>query len=239
MAESLQAYCVRCKTKRDIKNPQAVYTQTGTPGTRGECPVCGTTLFRMGATEAHEHIAKPENIQRPKRSKSKKKKAAKSKSKASANRRKNVGKLVIVESPAKARTVGNFLGSKYTVKASKGHVRDLLVSQLSVDVENDFEPRYRVMNDKRSVIKELKSDVENAEEIYLATDPDREGEAIAWHLIAAAEIDPDRVRRVVFHEITDSAVEDAFHHPRGIDQDVVDAYQARRILDSGRRSAII
>ncbi len=229
MAESLQAYCVRCKTKRDIKNPQAVYTQTGTPGTRGECPVCGTTLFRMGATEAHEHIARPENIKRPKRAKSSKKKATKSKSGAS--RRKNVGKLVIVESPAKARTVGNFLGSKYTVKASKGHVRDLLVSQLSVDVENDFEPRYRVMNDKRSVIKELKSDVAHAEEIYLATDPDREGEAIAWHLIAAADIDPKQVRRVVFHEITDSAVEDAFRHPRGIDQDVVDAYQARRILD--------
>lgn len=227
MADSLQAYCVRCKTKREISQPEAVYTKTGTPGTRGACPVCGTTLFRMGATEAHENVPKPKKVEKPKRSKKKVSKAKTSKS----GRSKPIEKLVIVESPAKARTVGNFLGKDYTVKASKGHVRDLLVSQISVDVDNDFEPKYRVMNDKRDVIKELKEDVAHAKEVYLATDPDREGEAIAWHLIAATDVDPERVRRVVFHEITDNAVEDAFNHPREINQDVVDAYQARRILD--------
>ena len=99
---------------------------------------------------------------------------------------KRSGKLVIVESPAKARTVGRFLGKGYTVKASVGHVRDLLASQLSVDVENDFAPKYRVPNEKRAVVKELKDLAKKAEEIYLATDPDREGEAIAWHLMQAA-----------------------------------------------------
>ncbi len=141
------------------------------------------------------------------------------------------GKLVIVESPAKARTVGRFLGKGYKVKASIGHVRDLLRSRLSVDLENDFEPTYRVPNDKRPVVKELIADAAGAAEIYLATDPDREGEAIAWHLIHAAKMDPERVRRVVFHEITDQAIEDAFSHPRSIDMDLVDAQQARRILD--------
>jgi DNA topoisomerase-1 len=143
------------------------------------------------------------------------------------------GRLVIVESPAKARSVGQYLGKGYTVKASKGHVRDLLVSQLSVDVERDFEPKYRVMNDKRDVVKELKSAADNAREIYLATDPDREGEAIAWHLLAAAELEnsPKPVKRVVFHEITRSAVQEAFAQPRDIDLNLVNAQQARRILD--------
>jgi len=145
-----------------------------------------------------------------------------------------VGKLVIVESPAKARSVGQYLGAGYTVKASKGHVRDLLVSQISVDVENDFEPKYRVPNDKRDTVKDLKSAVERASEIYLATDPDREGEAIAWHLLAATEMaegDTRPVRRVVFHEITKPAVQEAFAHPRDIDMNLVNAQQARRILD--------
>lgn len=229
MTEQLQAYCVKCKTKRDITNAEAVYTKTGTPGTRGECAVCGTTLFRMGETDAHANVPKPETIEKPKRTKTKSKSTRNNKS--SKRGRKAVGKLVIVESPAKARTVGNFLGKGYTVKASKGHVRDLLVSQLSVDVENNFEPTYRVMNNKRDVVKELRKDVENAEEIYLATDPDREGEAIAWHLISAAKMDEGKVRRVVFHEITDTAVEEAFAHPREISEDTVNAYQARRILD--------
>jgi DNA topoisomerase-1 len=142
-----------------------------------------------------------------------------------------VGKLVIVESPAKARSVGNFLGKGYTVKASKGHVRDLLVTQLSVDVENDFEPKYRVPNDKRDIVNELKMAAENAAEIYLATDPDREGEAIAWHLMAATGINGHKVRRVVFHEITQPAVAEAFAHPRDLDMNLVNAQQARRILD--------
>jgi DNA topoisomerase-1 len=141
------------------------------------------------------------------------------------------GRLVIVESPAKARSVGRFLGEGYTVRASKGHVRDLLKSQLSVDVANDFEPKYRVPNDKRDTIKELQRAVDSAEEIFLATDPDREGEAIAWHLIAATEMPEERIKRVVFHEITDEAVHHAFAQPRDVDMNLVNAQQARRILD--------
>src|SRR5512141_1487487 len=99
------------------------------------------------------------------------------------------GRLVIVEAPAKAKTVGRFLGKGYTVKASIGHVRDLLKSQLSVDVDNNFEPKYRVPNEKKSVVKELKQLAKHAEEIYLATDPDREGESISWHLMEASEIE--------------------------------------------------
>jgi DNA topoisomerase-1 len=141
------------------------------------------------------------------------------------------GKLVIVESPAKAKTIEHYLGKEYRVRASVGHVRDLLKSQLSVDVENNFEPRYRILNDKRDIVKELKSAAAQAEEVYLATDPDREGEAIAWHLIHAAEMDEDRVHRVVFHEITRDAVQEAFKHPRAVNVDLVNAQQARRILD--------
>lgn len=208
---SLKAYCVKCKTKREMENPQAEFTSSGTPGTRGTCPVCGTTMFRMGRTPAHEGMTPPE-VTRKK-----------------TNRRS--GKLVIVESPAKARTVGRFLGKDFKVKASVGHIRDLLRSQLSVDVENDFTPKYRVPNEKRPVVKEIKKLVKSAEEIYLATDPDREGEAIAWHLMESAEMDPQRTQRVVFHEITDPAVAEAFSHPREINMDLVDAQQARRILD--------
>ena len=127
--------------------------------------------------------------------------------------------------------MGVFLGKGYTVRASVGHVRDLLRSKLSVDVDNDFEPNYRVPNEKREVVKELKKLAGKAEEIYLATDPDREGEAIAWHLMEAADIDENRTNRVVFHEITKDAVDEAFAHPRTIDMDLVDAQQARRILD--------
>ncbi|MBA4385125.1 MAG: type I DNA topoisomerase [Anaerolinea sp.] len=139
--------------------------------------------------------------------------------------------MVIVESPAKAKTVGRFLGKGYVVRASVGHVRDLLRSELSVDVENGFIPKYRVPNEKRAVVKELKALAKDAEQIYLATDPDREGEAIAWHLMEAAEIDPQLTQRVVFHEITESAINEAFAHPRDIYMDLVDAQQARRILD--------
>jgi DNA topoisomerase-1 len=141
------------------------------------------------------------------------------------------GKLVIVESPAKARTVGRFLGKGYTVKASVGHIRDLLRSQLSVDVENDFKPKYRVPNEKKEVVKELKQLAKEHAEIYLATDPDREGEAISWHLMEAAAINPKLAKRVVFHEITEQAISEAFANPRAINMDLVNAQQARRILD--------
>ncbi|MCW5854050.1 MAG: type I DNA topoisomerase, partial [Anaerolineae bacterium] len=141
------------------------------------------------------------------------------------------GKLVIVESPAKAKTISKYLGGGYRVRASVGHVRDLLKSQLSVDVEHDFEPKYRVPNEKKEVVKDLTALAKTANEVYLATDPDREGEAIAWHLVEAAKIDPDKVHRVEFHEITQSAVREAFRTPRDINMQLVDAQQARRILD--------
>lgn len=242
MGETIQAYCVKCKTKRDLSNPEPVYTKTGTPGTRGTCPVCGTSLFRMGETAAHANVPKPEKVEKPARAPKRKAKAAtkttRKKTSASSrktapktNTRRKGGKVVIVESPAKARSVGHFLGDRYIVRASKGHVRDLLVTQLSVDVENNFEPKYRVPNDKRDTVKDLKAITDHADEIYLATDPDREGEAIAWHLIAATDMDESRVKRVVFHEITKPAIEEAFSHPRSIDANLVNAQQARRILD--------
>ncbi len=229
---TVEAYCFKCKAKREMQNPQALYNKAGAPATRGECSDCGATMYRTGATAAHNSIPKPEKIERPKRKKPKPKGRAKSKSRAKATApRKNVGKLVIVESPAKARSIGGYLGNGYTVMSSLGHVRDLLKSRLSVDVDNDFEPEYRVPNDKRAIVKELKAAAEGADEIYLATDPDREGEAIAWHLMAAAEMPRSNVKRVVFHEITDSAVADAFSQPRQINMDLVNAQQARRILD--------
>ena len=203
----MEAYCVKCRTKREIPDPQPVFTNNGTPASRGTCPVCGTTLYRMGNTPAHQGMIAP---------------------KKGDNRK---GKLVIVESPAKARTVGRFLGKGFTVKASVGHVRDLLHSQLSVDVEHDFAPKYRVPNEKRPVVKEIQALAKSHAEIYLATDPDREGEAIAWHLLKSAKMEPKRTRRVVFHEITEPAINEAFSHPRDIDMDLVDAQQARRILD--------
>ena len=206
----MEAYCMKCKTKREMKDPVAEFNAKGSPVTLGTCPVCGTKLYRMGRTPAHEGLtppAKPEKIE------------------------KRDGKLVIVESPAKAKTVGRFLGKGYTVKASVGHVRDLLKSQLSVDVENNFEPKYRVPNEKKEVVKELKQLAKKSEEVYLATDPDREGESISWHLMEAAEIEPKLAKRVTFHEITEPAIHEAFTHPRPIDMDLVNAQQARRILD--------
>jgi DNA topoisomerase-1 len=161
----------------------------------------------MGKTEAHEGMIRPEPGSHRK------------------------GKLVIVESPAKARTVGRFLGKGYTVKASIGHVRDLLRSQLSVDVEHDFEPKYRIPKEKSAVVKEIKALAKTHEEIFLATDPDREGEAISWHLMEAAKIPAKYTKRVVFHEITEPAIAEAFGHPRDIDMALVDAQQARRVLD--------
>ena len=206
----MEAYCVKCKTKREMVDPEATFNKIGAPVTKGTCSVCGTKLYRTGRTDAHASLTPPPKVKRePKRD----------------------GKLVIVESPAKAKTVQRYLGKEYTVRASVGHVRDLLRSELSVDIENGFQPKYRVPNEKRPVVKELKKLAKAAEEIYLATDPDREGEAIAWHLTEAADIDPERTKRVVFHEITKPAIEEAFGHPRGINEEMVNAQQARRVLD--------
>ncbi|WP_239617055.1 type I DNA topoisomerase [Cohnella mopanensis] len=139
--------------------------------------------------------------------------------------------LVIVESPAKAKTIGKYLGSKFIVKASMGHIRDLPKSQIGVEVENDFQPKYITIRGKGSVLKELRDASKKVKKIYLAADPDREGEAIAWHLAHYLEIDEKDACRVVFNEITKQAVKDAFKNPRPIDMDLVNAQQARRVLD--------
>lgn len=139
--------------------------------------------------------------------------------------------LVIVESPAKAKTIGKYLGSKYIVKASMGHIRDLPKSQIGVEVENDFSPKYITIRGKGSVLKELKDASKKVKKIYLAADPDREGEAIAWHLAHVLDLDHTESCRVVFNEITKQAVKDAFKTPRKINMDLVNAQQARRILD--------
>ena len=154
--------------------------------------------------------------------------------------------LVIVESPTKARTIERILGNKHTVMASLGHVRDLPVRGLGVDIEHDFEPNYVVERDrdgsrggrnrqsKAELVEEIAAAAGKAPTVYLATDPDREGEAISWHIMEALrelKIVPKNTKRVVFHEITQAAVEEAFRNPRDIDMDLVDAQQARRVLD--------
>jgi len=142
-------------------------------------------------------------------------------------------KLVIVESPAKARTISRILGTDYVIKATLGHVRDLPRSELGIDITNDFAPRYVTIKKRKEVLGELKKSAEDASAVYLATDPDREGEAISWHLVEAIKLGKSKlpIHRVVFHEITKEAVEKAFHHPRSIDMNLVDAQQARRLLD--------
>jgi DNA topoisomerase-1 len=213
----MEAYCVKCKAKREVNDPKPVFTSKGTPATQGVCPECGTKLFKMGNTPAHEGLNPEEHTI-----------VSKAKAKLA-----KMPKMVIVESPAKARTVGRFLGKGYTVRASVGHVRDLPSNRMGVDIENDFEPRYIVPSKRKEVVRELRADVRKSGEVYLATDPDREGEAISWHLIQAlrSAIGQRPVRRVEFHEITNDAIEHAFAHPRKIDMKRVEAQQARRILD--------
>ncbi|WP_405102215.1 type I DNA topoisomerase [Oceanobacillus sp. FSL H7-0719] len=139
--------------------------------------------------------------------------------------------LVIVESPAKAKTIERYLGKKYEVKASMGHVRDLPKSQMGVDESDNYKPKYITIRGKGEILKELRKSAKKAKKIYLAADPDREGEAIAWHLAHALNVDEDSDCRVVFNEITKDAIKESFKHPRSIDHDLVDAQQARRILD--------
>jgi DNA topoisomerase-1 len=188
------------------------------PATKGVCPECGTKLTRFGATPAHQGLDPDEHTVETQ----------------AAKRRKAHGpKMVIVESPAKARTVGRFLGRGYSVEASVGHIRDLPSNRMGVDLEHDFEPRYVIPSKKKDVVKKLRNKAGAASAVYLATDPDREGEAIAWHLKAALkrQLHGIPVHRVEFHEITRPAVEHAFAHPREIDELRVDSQQARRILD--------
>lgn len=139
--------------------------------------------------------------------------------------------LVIVESPAKVKTIKKFLGSNYVVAASNGHVRDLPKSQLGVDVENDYEPKYITIRGKGEILANLRKEVKKADKVYLATDPDREGEAISWHLSKALKLEDKKVYRISFNEITKNAVKASLKSPRDIDMDLVDAQQARRVLD--------
>ena len=202
MGVILEAYCFKCKEKREIDQAQPGFTSRGAAMTNGICAVCGTKLFRMGLTPAHEGLEKPAIL--PAKS-AKKKPAAtrktKNKTKSVTTRSSNGKKvrsgngkpLVIVESPAKARTIGKFLGEGFQVLASVGHVRDLLKTQLSVDVENDFAPKYRVPNEKKELVAEITATAERSEKVFLATDPDREGESIAWHVMDSAMIEPQKI----------------------------------------------
>lgn len=157
---------------------------------------------------------------------SKKKTTAKSKKKRTTNK-----KLVIVESPAKAKTISKYLGRTYTVVASKGHIRDLPKSRMGIDISDDFKPDYISIRGKGDTIKMLKAEAKKAKEVFLASDPDREGEAIAWHVSHVLNLDVNDKNRVTFNEITKETVKDAFKHPRTIDMNLVDAQQARRIID--------
>ena len=139
--------------------------------------------------------------------------------------------LVIVESPAKAKTIENYLGKEYIVKSSYGHVRDLPKDNEAIDIQNGFKPTYEIPKDKKDVIKQLKKEAENSELVYLASDDDREGEAISWHLKEALDLSDEKVRRIVFREITKNAILNALESPRGINLDLVNAQQARRVLD--------
>jgi DNA topoisomerase-1 len=243
----LEAYCLKCKVKRNVKDPVPGFTKTGSPITSGFCEVCGSKLSKLGTTAAHEGLEKPvvqraERVKKPAKLTAKPKKtiSVKASLKSNAKNRTKVipaefigkGKnMVIVESPAKARTIGKYLGQDYSVIASVGHVRDLLKTQLSVDIEHNFVPKYRISDDKKGIVAAISQRAIRSSQVYLATDPDREGEAIAWHIQQSAEIPEQKIQRVVFHEITHEAVNEAFAHPRQIDMDLVDAQQARRILD--------
>lgn len=142
-----------------------------------------------------------------------------------------MSKLIIVESPTKVKTIKKYLGKDYDVTASMGHIRDLPAAKLSVDIKNDFAPKYSVIKGKEKLVKELKAKVAESDEVFLATDPDREGEAISWHLATLLELDMSKANRITFNEITKTGVENGMMAPRSIDMDLVNAQQARRILD--------
>src|ERR1700754_3454424 len=139
--------------------------------------------------------------------------------------------LLIVESPAKAKTIEKYLGSDFEVKSSYGHIRDLEKDDMGIDIKHNYSPRYIIPEDKQKVVKELKSLAKKADEVWLATDEDREGEAISWHLCEVLGLDPLKTKRIVFHEITKPAIQGAVKNPRTVDMNLVDAQQARRILD--------
>lgn len=237
-----------------MRDEKATFFANGSPVTSGFCTVCGNKLFKMGRTEAHASLTPPVVVRVPRVAKPagepKIRKVAKvsaggsetsatikkpSGSRPAANRvqtRTGVP-LVIVESPTKARTIGKFLGKGFNVRPSVGHIRDLPKNRLGVDIDNDFAPTYVIPMAKKKTVKELQLVARDAREIWLATDPDREGEAISWHLQHALnkEIEGKPIRRVEFHEITPHAIDEAFKHPRDVDINLVNSQQARRILD--------
>ncbi|MEG1904990.1 MAG: toprim domain-containing protein, partial [Bacteroidales bacterium] len=139
--------------------------------------------------------------------------------------------LVIVESPAKAKTIEKFLGKDFTVKSSYGHIRDLKKKDFSIDIDHNYAPVYEIPADKQELVNDLKQEAAKAETVWLASDEDREGEAIAWHLYEVLGLKPENTRRIVFHEITKNAILKAIDNPRDIDLNLVDAQQARRVLD--------
>jgi DNA topoisomerase I len=234
----MEAYCFKCSGKHELLNPKPIYFKNGSPAQQGSCANCGyEKVFKMGRTPEHEGIPKP--IVEPRVRKPKGEKATKTgkgkggKATAADASARSRGPLVIVESPKKAKTIGEFLGRKFTVKASIGHIRDLPKNRLGVDVDGNFEPHYVIPMDKKATMKELKVLARSANAVWLATDADREGEAISWHLRTALadEIEGKPVHRVEFHEITKEAIDRAFQSPREIDVNAVNAQQARRILD--------
>ncbi|WP_314664459.1 type I DNA topoisomerase [uncultured Selenomonas sp.] len=180
----------------------------------------------IGAPKGTDGLATLTSASKTKTSKAKNTKNAKTSGKKSSPKT-----LVIVESPAKAKTIERHLGKNYIVRASMGHLRDLPKSQFGIDVENEFSPKYINVRGKGDLIRALKKEAKNADKIYLASDPDREGEAIAWHLAFILGVDPEKDCRIVFHEITKPAIEEAVLHPRPIHMEQVDAQQARRMLD--------
>src|ERR1043166_4004818 len=139
--------------------------------------------------------------------------------------------LLIVESPAKAKTIEKILGSDFEVKSCYGHIRDLEKEDMGIDIKNGYKPSYIVSEDKQKVVKELKSLAKKSDDVWLATDEDREGEAISWHLCEVLNLDPYKTKRIVFHDITKSAIQKAVQNPRFVNMDLVNAQQARRILD--------
>ena len=139
--------------------------------------------------------------------------------------------LVIVESPSKAKTIEKFLGKEYVVRSSFGHIRDLVKKGLGIDIEQGFEPKYEISADKKKLVAELSDMAKKAQKVWLASDEDREGEAIAWHLTQVLDLPAEKTNRIVFHEITKNAILKAIEEPRSVNMDIVNAQQARRILD--------
>ncbi len=217
--------------KRESQNEQAVLPLTES---RVEKTITRKTKAETKKTRAKKSSA-PERATRPRRAHSKKDDVEIDDSSGSSlsSQSSSLNALVIVESPAKAKTISKFLGRNYRVRASVGHIRDLPQKDLGVDIEHDFKPKYEITAKKRDVVQELREYAQGAREIYLATDPDREGEAISWHLASVLknQIAGKPVHRVEFHEITKDAIQNAFSHPRALDMGRVDAQQARRVLD--------